>query len=203
MKGIQKGHLFCQKIVRKRVRGCISGRSIAVNLCWVSPGFVSWGTNLPRGEGTSATHKPHAARFHPLPFPQPMTYSGLPWFVFVPQELYQRSNDSDTQYCETGPTVFLPYARKLKLEGCGHWSHNGVNVCLYLHGQTGRFTDWTNGKKTDSGLVNCIPESSFPFAQMSSLFLAAVFHLLTSNRIFPKLFETSKQLMSRIHRIVN
>lgn len=70
-----------------------------------------------------------------------------------------------------------------------------------LHGQTGRFTDWTNGKKTDSGLVNCIPESRFPFAQISSLFLVAVFHLLTSNRIF--LFEIGKQIMSRIYRIVN
>ena len=72
-----------------------------------------------------------------------------------------------------------------------------------LHGLTGRFTDWTNGKKTDSGLVNCIPESPFPFAQISSLFLVAVFHLLTSNRIFPNLFEIGKQLMSRIYRIVN
>ena len=39
-----------------------------------------------------------------------------------------------------------------------------------LHGQTGRFTDWTIGKK-NSGLVNSIPESRFPFAQISSLFL--------------------------------
>jgi len=49
----------------------------------------------------------------------------------------------------------------------------------HLHGQTGWFTDWTNGKK-NSGLVNFIPESSFPFAQISSLSLvAAVFHLHT------------------------
>ena len=66
-----------------------------------------------------------------------------------------------------------------------------------LHGQTGRFTDWTIGKK-NSGLVNSIPESRFPFAQISSLFLVAVFHLHTSNWIFPNLFEIGKQLMSNL-----
>ena len=73
-----------------------------------------------------------------------------------------------------------------------------LTVVYHLHGQTCRFTDWT-----DSGLVNCIPEWRFSFAQISSLFLVAVFHLLTSNWIFPNLFEIGKQLMSRIYRIAN
>ena len=41
-------------------------------------------------------------------------------------------------------------------------------VVCYLHGQTGRFTVWANGKQ-NSGLANFIPESLLPFVQISSI----------------------------------
>ena len=42
-------------------------------------------------------------------------------------------------------------------------------VVSYLHGQTGLFTVWENGKQT-SGLENFVPESRLPFIQMRSIF---------------------------------
>ena len=43
-------------------------------------------------------------------------------------------------------------------------------VVFYLHGQTGRFTVWANGKQ-NSGLVNFIPELRLPFVQIGSIHL--------------------------------
>ena len=41
-------------------------------------------------------------------------------------------------------------------------------VVCYLHGQTGRFTVWANGKQ-NSRLVNLVPESRLPFVQITSI----------------------------------
>ena len=42
-------------------------------------------------------------------------------------------------------------------------------VVYHLHGQTGRITVWANGKQ-NSGLVNSVPDSRLPFAQISPIY---------------------------------
>ena len=43
-----------------------------------------------------------------------------------------------------------------------------TKVVYHLHGQTSRFTVWVNGSQS-SGLVNFVPESRFPFVEISSI----------------------------------
>ena len=40
-----------------------------------------------------------------------------------------------------------------------------IKIGYHLHGQTGRSTVWENGNQ-NSGLVNFIPQSRLPFAQI-------------------------------------
>ena len=58
--------------------------------------------------------------------------------------------------------------KKLVHEALGNHKR-GIANQSYLHGQTGRLTVWANGKK-NSGLVNFIPKSCLPFAQISSFY---------------------------------
>ena len=48
------------------------------------------------------------------------------------------------------------------------WFLSG-KTCYHLHGQTGRFTVWVNGKQ-NSRLVNFTPESCSPFVRISSIY---------------------------------
>ena len=44
-----------------------------------------------------------------------------------------------------------------------------IMVVYYLHGETGQFMVWTDGKKI-SGPINFILELCLPFAQISSFY---------------------------------
>ena len=83
----------------------------------VLPAFVD--TGLPEGIGLNGTHRSHA-RCHPYPIPQPVkvghttgvyvpyTFQTLVWVLLRPTRTDQ------WKCCETGPTVFRPYPRRLE-----------------------------------------------------------------------------------------
>ena len=78
-----------------------------------------WTQTCPGEMGTNGTHRSHA-RCHPYPIPQPMKV-GHTTGVYVPYSfrtvvwVFLRPTWTDQwKCCETGPTVFRPYPRRLE-----------------------------------------------------------------------------------------
>ena len=78
-----------------------------------------WTQTCPGGMGTNGTHRSHA-RCHPYPIPQPMKV-GHTTGVYVPHSfravvwvLLRPTWTDQWKCCETGPTVFRPYPRRLE-----------------------------------------------------------------------------------------
>ena len=78
-----------------------------------------WTRACPEGMGTNGTHRSHA-RCHPYPIPEPGK-AGHTTGVYVPYSfrtvawvLLRPTRTDQWKCCETGPTVFRPYPRRLE-----------------------------------------------------------------------------------------
>ena len=88
-----------------------------------------WTQACPEGMCTNETHRSHA-RYHPCPIPQPVKVGHTtavydPYsFRIVMWVLLRPTRTNQWNCCETGPTVFRPYPRRLEsltICRCRYW----------------------------------------------------------------------------------